>query len=618
MVGKISLHLSVITTLMMKRILFLLATLGMLFACTPEENNSSGTDKYASSVTVGAEHVSAVNAILQGKAYLKAPASMDLCLGFQYSIQSESLLSNVTTVFAEESDNDLNYSIKISGLKPDTKYQYRSFFHQNGQDTYGETKSFTTKKVASMLETVDATDIETTKATIRAKIDLTDVICSGSAYGFLWGESEDAINTDFECTEIIRDTISAVLTDLPHKTQYWYKAYLKVDARTFYGEVKTFTTDMVPVESVSLDKTEHTFNTIGDALTLNATVLPSDATDNSVEWSSDKEDVATVDQNGNVKAIGNGKAVITVTTKDQGKTATCTITVAQWVTRILLSKTSLSLLVGTEETISVTSILPYNANDKTYTWSSSDNAIATVDNTGKISAKTNGNAVIRATANDGSEISASCAVSVRNPCPSGAVDLGLGVYWATCNLSESGFVSSPEAYGDYYAWGETKTKEDYSWSTYKFGTSSSGPFSKYNTNSSYGAIDNKTVLDPEDDVAHVKLGGSWRMPTDEEWTALRTNCTWTWTTNYNGTGVAGRIVTSNVAGYKDKSIFLPAAGYRYDTRLGFVGSNGFYWSSSLCTDYPSGAWDVYFNSGNFGRYYGDRGCDGLSVRPVSE
>ena len=569
--------------------------------------------------TVGIGSYSAVSTVLKGKANPGKSAAADLMIGFQYSKSAGIMPSNSTTVEAEDADADYNYSVGITGLEPATTYYFRSFVRQNGQDTYGETKSFTTKEVASMLETVDATDIEATKATIRAKVDLADVICSSSAYGFLWGQSEDAINTYFECTEIIRDTISAVLTDLPHKTQYWYKTYLKIDDRTFYGEVKTFTTDMVPVESVSLDKTEHIFNTIGGTLTLNATVLPSDATDNSVEWSSDKEDVATVDQNGNVKAIGNGKAVITVTTKDQGKTASCDITVAQLVTSITLSKTSLSLLVGEEETISVTSVLPDNANDKTYTWSSSDNAIATVDNTGKISAKARGNAIIKATANDGSEISASCAVSVRkNPCPSGAVDLGLSVYWATCNLSESGFVSSPEVYGDYYAWGETETKDNYIWSTYKFGTSSSGPFSKYNTNSSYGTVDNKTVLDPEDDAAQVKLGGSWRMPTDEEWTALLTNCTCTWTTNYNGTGVEGRIVTSNVEGYKDRSIFLPAAGYRAlnDSYFG-VGSNVYYWSSSLYTDYPYSAWGVRLYSSSFYRDYSSR-YFGYSVRPVSE
>ena len=197
------------------------------------------------------------------------------------------------------------------------------------------------------------------------------------------------------------------------------------------------------------------------------------------------------------------------------------------------------------------------------------------------------------------------------------VDLGLSVLWAVSNLSETGLCPNPYDYGAYYAWGETETKEKYSWETYKFGTSTYGPLSKYNTSSSYGTVDNKTVLDPEDDVAHVKLGDNWRVPTYAEWKELRNNCTWTWTDNYNGTGIAGRIVTSNVEGYKDKSIFLPVAGYRLDADLYGAGSLGGYWSSSLNTDYPSYAWYVYFDSSDVDGYRGYR-YDGFSVRPVSE
>lgn len=520
----------------MKRLLLAgLVILTSLVACVEADKIADAVKDGSKELceTIGNGPVSAVSAVLKGKANPGKSAASDWIVGFQYSKSAGIMPANSTTVEAEDADADYNYSVAITGLDPATTYYFRSFVRQHGQDTYGETKEFTTKEVASMLETVDAVDIEERSVTIRAKVDLTDVICKSSTYGFLWGKSEDAINTDLVCTEIVKDSIFAVLTGLYTATQYCYKAYLKVDDHTFFGEVKTFTT-------------------------------------------------------------------------------------LQRVTSITLSKTSLSLLVGEEETISVTSVLPDNANDKTCTWSSSDNAIATVDNAGKISAKAKGSAVIKATANDGSEVSASCAVRVmKNSCPSGAVDLGLGVYWATCNLNESGFVSSPEAYGDYYAWGETETKSNYSWSTYKFGTSSSGPFSKYNTNSSYGAIDNKTVLEPEDDAAHVILGGSWRMPTDKEWTALRLGCTWTWTTNYNGTGVAGRIVTSNVEGYKDKSIFLPAAGRRYDASLAAVGSYCYYWSSSLNTDSPSKAWYVVFYSDKVHRYDYNR-YNGFSVRPVSE
>ena len=135
----------------------------------------------------------------------------------------------------------------------------------------------------------------------------------------------------------------------------------------------------------------------------------------------------------------------------------------------------------------------------------------------------------------------------------------------------------------------------------------------YDSSSGYnGFTDNKTVLDLEDDAAHVNWGGSWRMPTDAEWTELRNNCTWTWTTQ---NGVNGYRVTSNKTGYTDKSIFLPAAGYRSDNYLRNLSFYGYFWSSSLYTDHPYDAWSVDFNSGIIYRSNNFRFI-GCSVRPI--
>jgi hypothetical protein len=120
-------------------------------------------------------------------------------------------------------------------------------------------------------------------------------------------------------------------------------------------------------------------------------------------------------------------------------------------------------------------------------------------------------------------------------------------------------------------------------------------------------MDNKTVLDPEDDAAHVNWGGSWRMPTDVEWTELRDNCTWIWTTK---NGVNGQKVT----GPNGKSIFLPAAGVWDVTNLNDADSKGHCWSSSLNTNLFC-AYGVVFNSANVGRYVGSRYV-GQPVRPV--
>ena len=188
------------------------------------------------------------------------------------------------------------------------------------------------------------------------------------------------------------------------------------------------------------------------------------------------------------------------------------------------------------------------------------------------------------------------------------VDLGLSVKWATCNVG----ATKPEEYGDYYAWGETEPKTNYNWSTYKWCSGSAETQTKYCTDSSYGTVDNKTTLELEDDAARANWGGAWRMPTDAEWQELIDNCTWTWVEGYNGGVNNGYEVKSKING---NSIFLPAAGYRSNDDLYLAGDYGYYWSSSLFTDYPYFAWNVVFNSdGVYGSFY-DR-YYGLSVRPV--
>ena len=377
----------------------------------------------------------------------------------------------------------------------------------------------------------------------------------------------------------------------------------------------------VHVTGISIDHSSATIKE-GETLTLVANITPANAENKSVTWSSSSEAVATVDNTGKVTGVKAGSATITATAEDGGMKATCAITVAQWVTGISLNKTSLTLNEGEAETL-VPTVSPSNSADKTIKWTSSDTSIATVDENGKVTAVSKGNATIKAEANDGSGKYATCEVLVKKklgPLPTGAVDLGLSVYWSTCNLG----ASRPEDYGDYYAWGEVEPyyssqdpltwkegkSEGYYWPSYKWCNGSSSTLSKYNTDNSCGSVDNKTVLDPEDDAAHVILGDKWRMPTDAEWTELREKCSWTWTTQ---NGVNGRLVT----GKNGNSIFLPAAGGRSHADLNRAGSCCYYWSSSLGTDDPDRAWLVYFDAGTVDRYYFSR-CLGRSIRPVSE
>ena len=170
-----------------------------------------------------------------------------------------------------------------------------------------------------------------------------------------------------------------------------------------------------------------------------------------------------------------------------------------------------------------------------------------------------------------------------------AVDLGLSVKWATVNIG----AESPEDYGDYYAWGETETKDSYT-------TSNSV---------TYGVKMDDIAGDADYDASTANWGGSWRMPTYAEMRELVVNCTWTWTTEND---VNGYLVTGSTG----NSIFLPATGYRYGTSLNDTGSFGYYWSSTPYSDTPY-AYCLCFERvshymGSDGRY------TGLTVRPVSE
>lgn len=190
-----------------------------------------------------------------------------------------------------------------------------------------------------------------------------------------------------------------------------------------------------------------------------------------------------------------------------------------------------------------------------------------------------------------------------------AIDLGLpsGLKWASFNLG----ASAPEEYGDYYAWGETEPKEDYSWSNYNWCMGTDKSMTKYCSDLSYGYngfTDTKAVLDSEDDAASANLGVKWRMPTRDDWIELQTYCTLEWTSM---NGIGGRKVT----GPNGNSIFLPAAGTRYGNTLAGAGSKGYYLPSTLNTKYPNTVTFLFFSSNslysiNYYRYYG------RSIRPV--
>lgn len=197
------------------------------------------------------------------------------------------------------------------------------------------------------------------------------------------------------------------------------------------------------------------------------------------------------------------------------------------------------------------------------------------------------------------------------------VDLGLSVKWAECNLG----ASKPEEAGDYYAWGETNTKESYDWSSYKWCSAvkqdgEPKSFSKYILDKEYGRLDNKATMDISDDAARSVLGSGWRIPSDKEWEELNTYCRWELMTIGD---VIGFKVTSNLNG---NSIFLPAVEYKVMNRVSRMRNangptrHGIYWSSTLrTTGYMATCFWMEIEEQRH-HTYGFRRSYGVPIRPV--
>ena len=169
----------------------------------------------------------------------------------------------------------------------------------------------------------------------------------------------------------------------------------------------------VAVEFVSVSPASLSI-TVGDKAKLTATISPSNASEQAVSWSSSNETLATVDQDGNVTAVAQGRTSIYATTKDGNKVGTCSVTVnakAISVTGVSLDKTTLTLTEGETSTLTAT-VAPANATNKEVTWSSSNTDVATVSNSGVVSAKAVGNATITVTTVDGNKV-ATCSVKVN-------------------------------------------------------------------------------------------------------------------------------------------------------------------------------------------------------------
>ena len=589
-----------------------------------------------------ASHISCRNAVLAGKANLPANTSTDLKIGILYATSEGVLFGSATAIEAKSFDGEFNYSIVTDILEPETTYYYRGYILQKNEITYGDTKSFTTLPVSSMIETGEVTDIEAAVATLHAKLDLTDCKYDALEYGFKL-MPQGGQETTVRSNDLSSKVFSAKAEGLSREKEYEVAAYVTLDGKTYQGEKKHFSTQTIQAIISLNDATNITElkATVSGKLTVTsqgsfektaklfysptaqaASVLQSSGTGVTLSLSSDGSFsqsltdltpngtyyyvvVATVDGVGfasEVKSFKTANFTAEVTTQAASNVIYKTATLNGFLSVTSIESLTKEVWFLYSETASTVDELRATGTKVSSTVSGGS---FTAGLTG-LKDQTTYSYVAGAKVQD--RIIYGAVNTFTTALPAGAVNMGLSVLWHQCNIG----ATKPEEYGDYYAWGETTTKSTYNWSTYTLCGGSETWITKYGVSSTYGITDNKTVLEKADDVAYQKFGGNWRMPTASEWDELLNtdNCTWSWT---QLSGVNGCLVTSKKTG---NSIFLPAAGDREEDDLCHAGYYGLYWSSSLDTRRPAGALGFFLKSSDVGwSYYGYR-YQGRSVRPV--
>ena len=544
----------------------------------------------------------------------------------------------------------------VSGLVENTKYYYRAYVLYDGSYHYGSTKSFTTKVSTTTTinaTTNDATSIGQTTATLNGSFNIQNASKSYDVGFFI---STNSVPTADNALKNYKSTFSdtnysgnrtASVTGLTAGTKYYFRAYVLYDGEYYYGATKSFTTTNPTPQFTYTVTTKDATNIGQTTATLNAAIVVQNASKSfeigffyctsgtpsaSNKIGNPKKTITTSSYDNTPYADLTGltanktyyfrayvlydgeyyygatksftttnptpQFTYTITTKDATNIGQTTATLNA---AIVVQNASKSFEIGF---FYCTSGTPSASNkignpSKTITTSSYNNT-PYADLTGLTANKTY---YFRAyVLYDGEyHYGATKSFTTKSNATTGTlnghgwVDLGLpdGTKWATCNVG----ASTPEGYGDYYAWGETTTKttySDYNW-----------VFDNVNINFD--------IAGTQYDVAHVKWGSTWKMPTLEQTKTLIENCTHVWTTQ---NGVKGMKFT----GPNGNSIFLPAAGHNFAHPIpgGImgVGDYGRYWLSSSSGDLISVAL-LYFSSSECYTAY-QSGPMGRTIRPVTK
>lgn len=614
-----------------------------------------GFNRSMRAVTGEASSITALSAKLSGQAHLPGTIMTDLSFGIVYSVDESFPIDNTIERLATSADKDYKYSIYTIVLEPETTYYYRSFISQNGEISYGEIRSFTTPGISTLIKTLAPSDITASSVTLNAFLDQ-DCAAPLIEYGFRIdkdgqqmlaraknrsenGFSLSGYQTNSETTYLVTaylSTYSLKLTSGPY-------TYIVDEVKTYYAsETIPFTTNAIEAtltvdEATDVSETQARLS--GSLATswydyvINIDIIysPSASTIDELKSSGIVAGYYCDYEKGTFWAgLKNLQpdteyywAVVAHVNDAVFESEVKSFHTASYSAEITSSSAdSVSFTYATlRGQLSVTSVEPleketwflYSATSTTLDEliSSGIRVSASLNDTGTMTAKVEGFF-------DGTTyffvpavkiLDKTCYGSVSSfttdALPSGAVDLGIALLWASCNVG----ASSPYESGSTFLWGETVPRTTGSWAEYSLCSPGDGlrewVMNKYCVQSSYGKVDNKQVLELIDDAANKNLGGHWRMPTDAEWKTLMNPSKCRWTRTKMGDTV-GYIVTGIKTG---KSIFLPAIQY---------------WSSSLCKTESDRAWnyDVYYYDPEYYSYSESMcrtawlRCDAFNVRAV--
>ena len=200
--------------------------------------------------TLEASDVTIVSATIKAELNLTGVNHDDFSYEFFFGLEPDYMYSLYEWAFYngyEEKEGGKLITAYLSKLDPSTQYYYQIRVRYNYDKVLkGDILSFTTKDIGSVLETKEASSIEDRSAILCSKLDLTNVKYNYISYGFMWGYSEDRLQNNITVEESADNSFSYKISNLKHFTQYWYKAYARIDNRYFYGDIKSFTTLDIP------------------------------------------------------------------------------------------------------------------------------------------------------------------------------------------------------------------------------------------------------------------------------------------------------------------------------------------------------------------------------------